>query len=288
MRVLWMPATQGCPMTQTHVALLFGGRSGEHEISLRSARSVADAIDRSAYRLTLVGIDRHGRWRVLDDAVFRQLTDRPFAALVDEGTEVTFRAVPGAVALIDARHGTVLADGIDVVFPALHGPYGEDGTVQGLFEVADVAYVGAGVLGSAVGMDKDVQKRLLQAAGIPVVPWRTITPTQWTGDRDAIMTAVQPLGLPLFVKPANLGSSVGVSKVRSLDALAAAVMAALDYDVKVVVETGVDAREIECAVLGNEEPEASVPGEICPRGTSTRTRRSTSTTVAPTCGSRRP
>jgi D-alanine-D-alanine ligase len=252
-------------MTHTHVALLFGGRSGEHEISLRSARSVVDAIDRSAYRLTLVGIDRQGRWRLLDETTFRQLTDRPFAALVDEGTEVTFRPVPGAAALIDPRHGTVLADRIDAVFPALHGPHGEDGTVQGLFELAEVAYVGAGVLGSAVGMDKDVQKRLLQAAGLPVVPWRTITPTQWAGDCAGIMAAVRPLGLPLFVKPANLGSSVGVSKVRTFDALAAAVAAAFDYDVKVIIETGVDAREIECAVLGNEEPEASVPGEICPR-----------------------
>jgi len=261
-----MPAADGYPMPQTHVALLFGGRSGEHEISLRSARSVADAIDRTTYRLTLVGIDRRGRWRLLDDASFRQLTDRPFAALTAEGTEVTFVTVPGAAALIDPRRGTTLVDGIDAVFPVLHGPCGEDGTVQGLFELADVAYVGAGVLGSAVGMDKDVQKRLLQAADLPVVPWRTITPAQWGHDRDGITAAVRQLGLPVFVKPANLGSSVGISKVRTLDTLAVAVTAAFDYDVKVVIETGVDAREIECAVLGNDEPEASVPGEICPRG----------------------
>jgi len=153
---------------------------------------------------------------------------------------------------------------LDVVFPILHGTFGEDGTVQGLLELADVAYVGSGVLGSAVGMDKDVQKRLLQAAAIPVVPYFTATRRQWTANEAELRSAAEKLGYPAFVKPANLGSSVGITKAKTSDDLGSAIETALLYDTKILVEKGIDAREIEVAVLGNEDAQASVPGEICP------------------------
>ena len=246
------------------VGIIFGGRSGEHEISLRSARSIADAIDRTRYDVTLIGIDRVGRWHVLDEPSFRRLTDTALPALDGGGTEVLLPPTPGGRELIVAGEPTASLGRLDVLFPVLHGTYGEDGTMQGLLELADVPYVGSGVLGSAVGMDKDVQKRLLQAAGIPVVPFLTVTRRQWEADSHTIAVAAADLGLPLFVKPANLGSSVGITKVKTLDGLAVAVAIALEYDNKIVIEQGVNAREIECAVLGNDAPEASVPGEICP------------------------
>lgn len=243
---------------------MFGGRSGEHEISLRSARSIVDAIDRSRYDTTLIGIDRAGRWLVLDEPDFRRLTDATLPAVDGTGTEVLLPPTPGTHDLIVPGEPRVSLGRLDVVFPVLHGTYGEDGTVQGLLELADLPYVGSGVLGSAVGMDKDVQKRLLQAAGVPVVPFHTVTRRQWDTDQRAVTAAAAALGLPLFVKPANLGSSVGITKVKTLEALPAGVATALDYDNKIIIEHGVNAREIECAVLGNDEPEASVPGEICP------------------------
>jgi len=170
-----------------------------------------------------------------------------------------------AAELIDPRRPGVSVGRLDVVFPVLHGTYGEDGTVQGLLELADIPYVGAGVLGSALGMDKDVQKRLLQAAAIPVVPFVATRRPVWDGDTDRMSARMLALGLPLFVKPANLGSSVGITKVKTAEALPAAIATAFEYDTKIVIEKGLDAREIECAVLGNESPEASVPGEICPQ-----------------------
>lgn len=257
----------GAVQGQTHklgVGVIFGGRSGEHEISLRSARSIVDAIDRTRYEVTLIGIDRAGRWRLLDEPAFRRLTDAGLAALDGTGTEVLLSPTPGGRDLIIRGEPATSLDRLDVLFPVLHGTYGEDGTIQGLLELADIPYVGSGVLGSAVGMDKDVQKRLLQAAGIPVVPFLTVTRRQWEADDRSLSAAAAALGLPLFVKPANLGSSVGITKVKALDALAAAVATAFEYDNKIVIEHGVNAREIECAVLGNDEPEASVPGEICP------------------------
>ena len=246
------------------VGILFGGRSGEHEISLRSARSIVDAIDRSQYDTTLIGIDRAGRWHVLDEPGFRRLTDAALPVVDGTGTEVLLPPTPGARDLIVRGEPRASLGRLDVVFPVLHGTFGEDGTVQGLLELADVPYVGSGVLGSAVGMDKDVQKRLLQAAGLPVVPFLTVTRRQWGTDQPAIVAAAAGLGLPLFVKPANLGSSVGITKIKTLETLAGGVATALDYDNKIIIEHGVNAREIECAVLGNDEPEASVPGEVCP------------------------
>ncbi|MBI3782930.1 MAG: D-alanine--D-alanine ligase [Deltaproteobacteria bacterium] len=247
-----------------NIGLVFGGRSGEHEVSLRSARSIFEAIDRSRYTISLIGIDRSGHWHLLEESQFRRLTDDALAALEDGGAEVALLPAPNRGQLIDTQGIQGATRRIDVIFPILHGTFGEDGTIQGFFDLADIPYVGAGVLGSAVGMDKDVQKRLVQAAGIPIVPFQTVNHHQWKTGARAVVERALPLGLPLFVKPANLGSSVGISKVSSPAALAAAVEAALEYDTKVVIEKGLDAREIECAVLGNDEPVASVPGEICP------------------------
>ncbi len=246
------------------VGILFGGRSGEHEISLRSARCIVDAIDRDAYDVTLIGIDRTGHWHLLDESTFRQITTAQLPVLNGSEPEVILPPTPGLVRLIAPERPAAPVGNLDVVFPVLHGTYGEDGTVQGLLELADLPYVGAGVLGSAVGMDKDVQKRLLQAAGITVVPFVTATRTHWNANSKALTARAAELGMPLFVKPANLGSSVGITKVKALDDLAGAVATALEYDTKILIEKGVIGREIECAVLGNDDPQASVPGEICP------------------------
>lgn len=249
---------------KVHVGIIFGGRSGEHEISLRSARCVFDAIDRDKYRVSLIGIDRSGRWHLLDEPTFQQISAAALPALNGAGAEVMLSAAPAMGELIDPEQPTAPIGRLDVVFPVLHGPFGEDGTIQGLLELADLAYVGAGVLGSAVGMDKDVQKRLLRAAGIAVVPFLTTTRTQWSADVQKITAGAAELGLPLFVKPANLGSSVGITKVNKLEEITAAVATALTYDDKVLIEKGIDGREIECAVLGNDDPQVSIPGEICP------------------------
>jgi D-alanine-D-alanine ligase len=248
-----------------HVAIVFGGRSGEHEISLRSARSVVDAIDRSKYRVSLLGIDKRGHWYLLDEGHFRSLTDASLPALEGGDHEIILAPAPATGELLAGPRPGAAVGRIDVVFPVLHGPYGEDGSVQGLLELADLPYVGAGVLGSALGMDKDVQKRLLQAAGIAVVPFVTVHCYEWATPA-AVYTRLGDLHPPLFVKPANLGSSVGVSKVPSIDALPDAMRAAFAYDTKVLIERAIDGREIECAVLGNDVPDASVPGEIVPQG----------------------
>jgi D-alanine-D-alanine ligase len=250
-------------MGKIHVGIIFGGRSGEHEISLRSARCIVDAIDRDKFSVSLIGIDRSGRWHLVDEPTFRQLTDSPLPALNGAGHEIMLLPAPGTPQLIEPQRPSVSVGSLDVLFPVLHGTFGEDGTVQGLLDLADIAYVGAGVLGSAVGMDKDVQKRLLQAAGIPVVPFLTASFALWP-DTEGFEERALRLGLPLFVKPANLGSSVGITKVKSLDHLREAMWTAFQYDNKIVVEKGIDGREIECAVLGNDDPQASVPGEICP------------------------
>jgi D-alanine-D-alanine ligase len=260
---------------KTRVIVLFGGRSAEHEVSLLSARNVFLALDRARYEPVLVGIDKQGRWRVEPEATLLGATGDPrHLRLRAAGAEVQVpvrpdvdaeAAGPGAAPAppSEARAGALaLMRRDDVVFPVLHGTYGEDGTVQGLLELADVAYVGAGHLGSAIGMDKEVGKRLLAQAGIAVVPWRTVRARDFRAEPAAAAAAAAALGFPLFVKPANAGSSVGVSKVRTAAELAPALAAALAYDEKALAEAAVDAREIECAVLGNDEPEASVPGEI--------------------------
>lgn len=245
------------------VGVVFGGRSGEHEISLLSARSVVAALDRSKYDLTLLGIDRDGRWRHLEEAEFQQLTSAALPVVQDQGDEVAPLPVAAEPDFIERARHTPLAR-LDVVFPVLHGPYGEDGCVQGLLELADLPYVGAGLLGSAVGMDKDVQKRLLRDAGLPLLPFFVTTRGALERDPGLAARQAEQLGYPVFVKPANLGSSVGVSKVDTPDELAAAVADAASYDEKIVLERGIAAREIECAVLGNADPIASIPGEIRP------------------------
>jgi len=252
------------PSRKPRVGIIFGGRSGEHQISLLSARSIVAAIDRTQYDVTLVGIDTSGRWHLLDQPAFEELTAGTLPSLQGAGEEVLLPAAPRPGGLVRLASGKAPQPGLDVIFPALHGTFGEDGCIQGLLELADVAYVGSGVLGSALGMDKVVQKRLLHAAGIPIVPFLAMTRSELREQPDVPAAWVEKLGLPVFVKPANMGSSVGVTKVSSPEQLAAAISTALEYDNKILVEEGLDAREIECAVLGNDAPEASVPGEICP------------------------
>lgn len=244
------------------IGVIFGGRSGEHEISLRSARSVVAAIDRSKYDVTLIGIDHAGRWRLLAESEFAALTAGPPRALHGEGARISIPPVPADADGIPSAPADGAPPPLDVVFPVLHGPYGEDGTIQGFLDLADLPYVGAGVLGSAVGMDKDVQKRLLRDAGLPLLPFVTLSRAHVDRTPDAPANAARGLGYPVFVKPANLGSSVGVSKVDAPGALTAAVDLALSFDNKILIERGITAREIECAVLGNDDPQASIAGEI--------------------------
>ncbi|MEO8602454.1 MAG: D-alanine--D-alanine ligase family protein [bacterium] len=246
------------------IGILFGGRSGEHSISIRSSQFVVESLDRGRYEPVLVGIDRSGGWHLLGEDQYWNL-DSEVAS--DSGTAVV--PVPrgrGRCGLLDLNQPAARLPTMDVVFPVLHGPYGEDGTIQGVLETFDVPYVGIGVLGAAVCMDKDVCKRLLRDAGIPIVPYVTVHAAAWATDAPALRAAAQALGSPLFVKPASLGSSLGVTRVSETAGatLDAAITAALALDAKVLVERGIDGREIECAVLGNEAPRASVPGEILP------------------------
>jgi D-alanine-D-alanine ligase len=246
-------------MKKTRVIILFGGRSAEHEISLLSARNVLSALDRTRFEPVLIGIDKAGRWHRESERTLEAAAGDPRRVMLDAGApEVGIE--DALVARAPAAPDAVDVD--DVVFPVLHGTYGEDGTVQGAMELAGIAYVGAGVLGSAIGMDKHVAKRLLRDAGIPIVDFGVVTRADFDRDPAAALRALPDLGYPRFVKPANAGSSVGVSRVASPGDLEPAVRMALTFDTKVLVERAVDAREIECAVLGNDSPEASVPGEI--------------------------
>lgn len=276
-------------MKKLRVGILFGGRSGEHEISLLSAASVLQAIDQSKYDVQLIGITKDGRWLTADDAV--HLLPSPSreahhlragdpeatagAALLERGEEVTLSPVPAHAEasgnpLANLRASAEKSLGVDVIFPVLHGTFGEDGTVQGLFELADVAYVGSGVLGSAAGMDKDVMKRLFAAAKLPIPKHVTVLRSEWQkSPRRVKQRTENALRYPLFVKPANLGSSVGISKAHDSAELKVALDLAASFDRKLVIEQGIGgrrgkARELEVAVLGNESPEASVVGEIVP------------------------
>jgi D-alanine-D-alanine ligase len=243
------------------IGVVFGGRSGEHPISIRSSRYVVDSLDRSRFELVLVGIDRAGGWHLCSEAAYRSLGEELTA---DGTTPVVPVPRDGRCGLLNPRDPAQALPELDVVFPILHGPYGEDGTIQGLLDMLDVAYVGVGVLGAAICMDKDVSKRLLRDAGIPVVPSEVVTARRWADDAAAVRAAALRLGNPVFVKPANLGSSLGVAKVASAADLDAVIARALSMDSKVLIEQGIVGREIECAVLGNESPQASVPGEIVP------------------------
>lgn len=251
------------------VGLLFGGRSGEHEVSLTSAASVLRALDATKYEVVPIGITREGHWR-MGPAAQKLLPEGPRAlpAVLEKGMPVTASVDPTGPQLIvldSLRPSRRLPPMVDVVFPVLHGTFGEDGTIQGLLELAGIPYVGAGVLGSAVGMDKDVMKRLFRDAGLPIVPWVTVLRTQWETDPAGVQKLIEKkLHLPVFVKPANLGSSVGITKVSKGGELPAALQLAGQYDRKILVEKAVSAREIECSVLGNDCPQASIPGEIVP------------------------
>lgn len=250
------------------VGVIFGGRSGEHEVSIRSAASVIDAIDRQKYEVVPIAISREGKW--LSPAAAFQLLPANAQSLLPATIASGYQ---GAVAILgDPSHsgllsfeqtgGALTAQKLDVVFPVLHGPFGEDGTLQGLLEMANVPYVGCGVLASACGMDKVAMKLLFLQAGLPMCKYVWFLRTQWQDDRAKIMQTIKrKLGLPCFVKPANLGSSVGVSRADDKKSLEQAVELAAQYDRKIVVEEAVDAREIECAVIGNNEPKASLPGE---------------------------
>jgi D-alanine-D-alanine ligase len=243
-------------MERRRVGLLFGGRSVEHEVSLASATSILKALDPNHYDVTLIAVAPDGRWHI-------GAPSRPPEAAVT-GEEVNLPAAPGRRTLVSASQRNLgPAADLDVIFPVIHGSGGEDGSLQGLLDMAGIPYVGSGVLGSALQMDKEVSKRLLAAAGLPVVPWITVRSAELQ-DPAAPVTdrAVAQLGLPLFVKPANLGSSVGISRVAEPGELLPALREAARYDAKILVERGLDAREIEVALLGNDPIEASVPGEI--------------------------
>ena len=282
-------------MKKIRVGILFGGRSGEHEVSLLSAASVFNAIDKNKYEVVPIGITKEGRWVTAADA------ERLLQGKFEEGKHLRAgdpEATPGAAVLAKGesvvvppepqRHGAMTpfetdasshaltrraadrAIDVDVIFPVLHGTFGEDGTIQGLLELADMPYVGAGVLGSAAGMDKDIMKALFRAAGLPIVKHVTVLRSDWEASRKKVHKLVESkLKYPVFVKPANLGSSVGISKAHDGKELGPAIEEAAKFDRKIVIEQGVGgrnqkAREIECSVLGNDKAEASLPGEIVP------------------------
>lgn len=245
------------------VAILCGGKSAEHEISLLSAKNIVEAIDKEKYDVVLIGIDKKGRWYLTEDQRLLQRVVTPKPIRFDQASNA-LAMVPGNKAPQWIRLSSRRAQrAIDVVFPVLHGPFGEDGTVQGLLKLANVPFVGAGVLGSAVGMDKDVMKRLLRDAGLPTA--RFLVFDQSTSEKVNFELVTHELGLPVFIKPANLGSSVGIHKVKHGDEFDRAVKDAFRYDNKILIEEYIQGREIECSVLGNERPMASVPGEIIPR-----------------------
>jgi D-alanine-D-alanine ligase len=288
------------------IGILYGGRSGEHEVSLLSAASVLTAIDRKRYDVVPIGIDKQGHWlsgavaeRLLDSnplskPALPEDADEPApkepseveaefaaaAAVLRSGEPLNIPPLPAHARSVESLHvrssadlaqpGNPLANSLDVIFPVLHGTFGEDGTIQGLFELADIAYVGSGVLGSSAAMDKDAMKRLFAVAGLPQTPYVTLMRNAWRADpKRATKLIEKSLAYPVFVKPANLGSSVGISKVHTRTQLGAALDLAASFDRKLVIEQGVGGagvkpRELEVAVLGNDSPEASVVGEIVP------------------------
>ncbi len=267
------------------VGVLYGGRSGEHEVSLASAAAVFAHLDKKRYEAVPIRIEKDGRWCLADrpptamsagEVIEQARVDaaRPLRSgrevhMIARPSEETILSIDrGAGRAGDVAQATVTGLNLDVIFPVLHGPYGEDGTIQGLLELANVPYVGAGVLASAVGMDKGTMKLVFSAHGLPVCAYRVVPGHQWRSGRgETLDTLERALGYPMFVKPANLGSSVGISKAKERDGLAVALDLAGSFDRKIVVEAAVPkAREIECAVLGNDHPEASVAGEVIPSG----------------------
>ena len=250
------------------VGIIFGGRSGEHEVSYCSATSIINAIDKNKYTVIPIGITKQGKW------ISPQETARALQSGKIEGkSSVVLLSDPSSKALIyiDSNQGLNKSpdlEKLDVIFPVLHGPYGEDGTVQGLLELANIPYVGAGVAASAISMDKDLMKIIFQQKGLPILKWLTLKRKEWQVDRVETLSLIQKnFEYPLFVKPTNLGSSVGITKVHKKEELEKAIDLASSYDRKILIEQGLEeAREIECSVLGNDEPRASVVGEVKPAG----------------------
>ncbi|AVO61216.1 D-alanine--D-alanine ligase [Pseudomonas chlororaphis] len=247
-------------MSKLRVGIIFGGRSAEHEVSLQSARNIVDALDRERFEPVLIGIDKNGHWHLNDTSNFLINQENPALIALNQSNR-ELAVVPGKASqqLVETSSQELLGH-VDVIFPIVHGTLGEDGCLQGLLRMADLPFVGSDVLGSAVCMDKDISKRLLRDAGLAVTPF--ITLNRATAARTDFAQAQSKLGLPMFVKPANQGSSVGVSKVTSEAQYNAAIELALSFDEKVLVESAVSGREIECAVLGNDQPIASGCGEI--------------------------
>ncbi len=235
------------------VALLFGGQSAEHEVSIQSAKNVYEALDKEKYDVQIVGIDKKGNWHALPD---------PKRLFSQKTTNNTLPALPTSTinTIVTTKQANISLQNIDVIFPLLHGPMGEDGTVQGFLKVLGIPFVGSGVLGSAVGMDKDVMKRLLRDAGLPIAKFHVYKKFEKVTAKEI----EKAFSFPLFVKPANLGSSVGVTKAHNRQELEKAIKTALTFDTKIIVEEFIKAREIECAVLGNDDPKASIAGEIIP------------------------
>lgn len=246
------------------VGVIFGGRSGEHEVSLRSAEAVINALDRNKYEVVPIAITKQGKWLTSREAT--NLLPSAVMESADQHVALFGDPTERGLARFTTEGRSAGRDKLDVIFPVLHGTYGEDGTIQGLLEMADVPYVGCGVLASATGMDKVVMKRLFREAELPIVEFTSFLRTQWEADPLLIeLRVADEIAFPCFVKPANLGSSVGISKAVDAKSLSAAIALAAKYDRKIVVEQGVDAREIEVSVLGNDEPIASLPGEIVPQ-----------------------
>jgi D-alanine-D-alanine ligase len=247
------------------IGVIFGGRSGEHEVSLMSARSILAALNPDKYAITQIGITHEGAWLV-GDGVLEAMESR-FLKSLNPGAMFPDPTRSGLYMIQSSEHGDILkhVSDLDVIFPVLHGTFGEDGTIQGFFEMLDIAYVGAGVLGSSLGMDKAVFKDVMRTVGVPVVDSITATRREIHENMDVILNRAEALAsYPLFVKPVNLGSSVGISKCKNRSDLLEGLMDAARYDRRVLIEQGVNAREIEVSVLGNDDPKASVPGEIIP------------------------
>jgi D-alanine-D-alanine ligase len=250
------------------VGLIFGGRSGEHEVSFCSATSIIKAINKDKYTVVPIGITKEGRWISPQDSKLALQSGK-----IEGKSTVILLNDPSCNALIHTDSNQRLdknstLERVDVIFPILHGPYGEDGTIQGLLELANIPYVGAGVAASAISMDKDLMKRIFQQKSLPILKWMTIKRKEWEKDKEKIFSLIQNrFEYPLFVKPANLGSSVGITKVHKKEELEKAIDLASSYDRKILIEEGLEeVREIECGVLGNDEPRASVVGEVRPAG----------------------
>ena len=251
------------------IGLIFGGRSGEHEVSLASATSVMANLDKKKYEVVPIGITKEGGWLLGTEPARLMAAEQHINHTENTETEtttaVTLTGDPRMRRLIPLESGEQLQDNgaLDVIFPVLHGPYGEDGTLQGLLDMADVPYVGCGVLGSALGMDKEKMKMVFQAVGLPSVDYLVYRRNEWERSPTTIMDAIeQRLGYPCFVKPVNLGSSVGINKAHDRAELEHAINVAAEYDRKIIIDRGINCRELECAVLGNDEPLASVVGEV--------------------------